>query len=81
MAGEGTKETQSVKEWLLGIAGYSIEMAATSLYTLVAAPDIFNITSIEGVKRLGLVAAVGGLTGVFLYLKLYPLPGRKGVRK
>ena len=78
MASEGTKETQTAKEWALGMATYTIEMAATSLYTLVAAPDIFNITSIEGVKRLGLVAAVGALAGVFLYLKLHPLPGRKG---
>ena len=76
MASEGTKENQTLKEWALGIATYTIEMSATSLYTLVAAPDIFNITSIEGLKRLATVAAVGALTGVFLYLKLHPLPGR-----
>lgn len=71
------KERQTAKEWALGIATYTIEMSATSLYTLVAAPDVFNITSIEGLKRLGMVAFVGALTGVFLYLKLYPLPGVK----
>ena len=71
------KERQTAKAWALGIATYTIEMSATSLYTLVAAPDVFNITSVEGLKRLGMVALVGALTGVFLYLKLYPLPGVK----
>jgi len=66
------------KEWSIGLASYAIQGSATALSTLMAAPDVFNITSEVGLKRFGLVAAFNALLGVFLYLKIYPLPGVLG---
>lgn len=65
----------SWKQWGMGLASYAIQGAVTALATLMAAPDIFNITSEMGLKRFGLVAGFNALLGVFLYLKIYPLPG------
>jgi len=63
------------KEWSIGLASYAIQGASTALATLMAAPDVFNITSEIGLKKFGLVAGFNALLGVFLYLKIYPLPG------
>ena len=69
------------REWALGLASYAIQGAATALGTLMAAPDVFNINSELGLKKFGMVAGFNALLGVFLYLKLYPLPGVKGQLK
>ena len=65
----------SWKQWGMGLASYAIQGASTALATLMAAPDVFNITSEIGLKKFGIVAGFNALLGVFLYLKIYPLPG------
>ena len=68
----------SWKQWGMGLASYAIQGAATALATLMAAPDVFNISSMVGLKKFGIVAGFNALLGVFLYLKIYPLPGIVG---
>jgi hypothetical protein len=63
---------RSVKLWLHGLIAAFISSAAGSTAVMVIDPLDFNLGA--GLKKLGAVALVMGLIGLFAYLKEHPVP-------
>lgn len=57
--------------WLKGLAAAALSGAASTLGAMAIDPDHFNTSNL---RHLGLVAALGAITGTVGYLKQSPLP-------
>jgi hypothetical protein len=66
--------TQNTRLWLHGLGAAFIGGGATSLSTVLVAPDRFNMTSLSGFEHLLTVAIVAGIVSAAGYLKQSPLP-------
>ena len=63
-----------MRVWVLGFAHAVVAGAVNSVSAMIAAPDNFNLSSLGGVKHVGIMAATGAFIGAVLYLKQSPLP-------
>jgi len=66
--------SNSTRLWLHGLGAAFIGGGATSLSTVLVAPDRFNMTSLSGFGHLVVVAIVAGIVSAAGYLKQSPLP-------
>lgn len=58
--------------WIHGLISALIGGCATSISTIVVAPDQFNLDG--GLANVGKVALVSGIVAAAMYLKQSPLP-------
>lgn len=58
--------------WIHGLISALIGGAATSISTIVVAPEQFNLAG--GLANVGKVALVSGIVAAAMYLKQSPLP-------
>lgn len=59
--------------WIQGIISAAITGAATTVTTVVVAPEQFNATP-EGITKIGIVAGVAAVLSVANFLKQSPIP-------
>jgi hypothetical protein len=62
--------------WLHGLISALVGGAATSISTIVVAPEQFNLEG--GLLNVGKVALVSGIVSAAMYLKQSPLPPMEG---
>lgn len=61
-------------KWLQGLFAAFVTGASTGFTTIVVEPASFNLSDMNGIKKVGTVVLVSGLMSFFLYLKTHPLP-------
>lgn len=66
---------KNVLHWLKGLVGALIGGAANSITVMVVDPVNFNLEG--GIKKLGVIAAVGAIMSAAMYLKQSPVPEDK----
>lgn len=66
--------TDTTRAWLHGLGAAAIGSSASSVATILVAPDRFNLTSLKGTADVFLVALVAGVVNAAAYLAKSPLP-------
>lgn len=66
--------TDTTRVWLHGLGAAAIGSSASSVATILVAPDRFNLTSLSGTGHVLMVAAVAGMVNAAAYLAKSPLP-------
>jgi len=66
--------TNNTRIWLHGLGAAAIGSSASSIATIMVAPDRFNLTSLSGFGHVCLVALVAGIVNAAAYLAKSPLP-------
>lgn len=61
------------QNWVRGLIGAFVQGGATSVSTIIVAPETFNIG--DGLGNVGWVALVSAIVGAALFLQKKPLPG------
>jgi len=66
--------TNNTRVWLHGLGAAAIGSSASSLATILVAPDRFNLTTLAGGGHVLMIAIVAGLVNAAAYLAKSPLP-------
>lgn len=66
--------TNNTRIWLHGLGAAAIGSSASSVATILVAPDRFNLTSLIGFGHVCMVAIVAGMVNAAAYLAKSPLP-------
>jgi hypothetical protein len=66
--------TDNTRIWLHGLGAAAIGSSASSIATILVAPDRFNLTSLSGTGHVFMVAVVAGVVNAAAYLAKSPLP-------
>lgn len=62
------------RKWITGLVSAVAGGSLTALTNMGIAPETFNFSSMEGVKKLGTVVLVAVVITVLNYIKQYPAP-------
>ncbi len=62
-------------KWLQGLIAAFVTGASTGFTVYAVSPDVFNLSDMAGLKKLGTVVVFQALVNFFLYLKQHPVPG------
>lgn len=60
--------------WAYGLIAAAIGGAANAICAAIVAPESFNVSDSEGIRKLTNLAIVSGIVAVATYLKQSPLP-------
>lgn len=68
------KVSKTTSVWLHGILGAGIGAVGSTLSNLVVAPEVFNVTSWHGLRKMAMSAVISAIGAMGLYLKQFPQP-------
>jgi hypothetical protein len=66
--------SDTTRAWLHGLTAAFVGAAASSLSTMLVAPETFNLTTMTGFRKLVLASGLSGVVSAAAYLKTSPLP-------
>ena len=69
------KLSANTNAWLHGLLSAFIGSASSSVAAVFVAPQTFNIYTVAGWQKIGVMALVSGGASVAAFLKQSPLPG------
>jgi len=64
----------STRKWITGLISVVAGGVLTALTNMGVAPETFNFSTADGLRKLGLVVAVATFIAVLNYIKQFPAP-------